>query len=304
MARYLLHRSISAVLLAVFVSFGAFVLIFAAGDPAVAISGEGGTAADAERIRAVYGLGEPVAIQYLRWLGGLFQGDLGRSYYFDQPVASILAGRMGVTMTLGACSIAFALAIAIPLGIVAAFRANTAIDRAALFLAVVGQAMPAFWLALMLIIAFSVKYPVLPSSGADTWRHFILPTVVLGYFAMPAIMRLTRSGMIAVLETDFIRTARAMGISTSKILFKYALRNAMLPVVSLSAAQFGFMLAGSVVVESVFAIPGAGRLAWESILRSDLPTVQALILCFSLIYIVLTLLADVINAWLDPRVRI
>jgi peptide/nickel transport system permease protein len=169
---------------------------------------------------------------------------------------------------------------------------------------VVGQAMPAFWFALLLVIMFSVIWPILPTSGSETWQHFVMPTIVLGYFAAPAIMRLTRSGMIAALETDYIRTARAMGISPRKVLFKYALRNAVIPVVSVAAAQFGLMLAGSVVVESVFALNGAGRLAWESILRSDLPTVQALVLCFSLIYVVLTFAADVLNAWLDPRMRL
>jgi len=303
MWHYLARRAVSAVLLALLVSFGAFVLVFASGDPAVAVAGEGATAADAARVRATYHLDRPVAAQYLQWVARGLRGDLGQSYYFHQPVTNILAGRFGVTMTLGACAITLALLVGIPLGVVAACRPNSAVDRFALFAAVVGQAMPAFWLALLLIIVFSVRYPLLPSSGVDTWQGYVLPTVVLGYYAMPAIMRLTRSGMIAVFESDYIRTARAMGIATARIVFKYALRNAMLPVVAVAAAQFGFMLAGSVVIESVFAIPGAGLLAWESIKRSDLPTVQALVLCFSLIYVVLTFCADLVSAWLDPRVR-
>lgn len=304
MLKYLLRRSASAVLLMVVVSFAAYVLVFAAGDPAVAIAGEAGTAADAARIREAYGFDQPIVVQYVRWLFGFLHGNLGHSYYFNQPVATILLGRMGITMMLGLFAILFALAIAVPLGIAAARWPNTLIDRFALLFAVVGQAMPSFWFALLLVIALSVTWPILPTSGSETWRHFVMPTVVLGYFAAPAIMRLTRSGMISALETDYIRTARAMGIPPRKVLFQYALRNAVIPVVSLSAAQFGYMLAGSVVVESVFAIHGAGRLAWESILRSDLPTVQALILCFSLLYVVLTFVADVVNAWLDPRVRV
>ncbi|TIR63046.1 MAG: ABC transporter permease, partial [Mesorhizobium sp.] len=147
------------------------------------------------------------------------------------------------------------------------------VDRLALLFAVVGQAMPSFWFALLLIILFSVKLAILPASGTASWQGFIMPTVVLGYFATPAIMRLTRSGMISALEADYIRTARAMGLSETRVLFDYALRNAALPVISLASAQFGFMLAGSVVVENVFAIHGAGSLAWESISRADLPTV-------------------------------
>ncbi|MDB5557849.1 MAG: gsiC, partial [Enterovirga sp.] len=302
--RYTLRRLGAASLLMVVVSFVAFMLVFAAGDPAVRLAGEAGTAADAARIREAYGFDRPILLQFLGWLGGALQGNLGYSLYFDQPVANILLGRLGTTMILGATSITFALCLAVPLGIAAARYQNTIIDRLALVFAVVGQAMPAFWFALLLVIMFSVIWPILPTSGSETWQHFVMPTIVLGYFAAPAIMRLTRSGMIAALETDYIRTARAMGISPRKVLFKYALRNAVIPVVSVAAAQFGLMLAGSVVVESVFALNGAGRLAWESILRSDLPTVQALVLCFSLIYVVLTFAADVLNAWLDPRMRL
>ncbi len=304
MLRYTLRRFGAAILLMIVVSFVAFILVFAAGDPAVRLAGEGGTAADAARIRAIYGFDRPLLVQFMAWLSAAIRGNLRYSLYFDQPVSAILLGRLGTTLILGATSITFALALAIPLGIAAARWQNTIIDRIALLFAVVGQAMPTFWFALLLVILFSVTWQILPTSGSETWRHFVLPTVVLGYFAAPAIMRLTRSGMIAALETDYIRTARAMGIAPRKVLFKYALRNAVIPVVSVSAAQFGYMLAGSVVVESIFAINGAGRLAWESILRSDLPTVQALVLCFSLIYVVLTFAADVINAWLDPRMRL
>lgn len=304
MLRYTLRRFGAALLLMVFVSFVAFILVFAAGDPAVKLAGEAGTAADAARIREAYGFDRPVLMQFLAWLYAAVHGDLGHSLYFNQPVSAILLSRLGVTMILGATSILFALIIAIPLGILAARFQNTIIDRLALVFAVVGQAMPTFWFALLLVILFSVTWHILPTSGSQTWQHFVMPTIVLGYFAAPAIMRLTRSGMIATLDTDYIRTVRAMGLSSWSVLFKYALRNAVVPVVSVSAAQFGHMLAGSVVVESIFALNGAGQLAWESVLRSDLPTIQALVLCFSLIYIVLTFAADVLNAWLDPRMRL
>lgn len=303
MYRYVIRRSLSGLLLVLAVSLATFLLMFAGGDPAMKMAGETGSAVDAARIRAAYGFDRPILLQYLSWLGGFLTGDLGRSLYFDLPVASILFERMLTTMKLGACAILLAIGIGIPLGIAAGCRPNTKIDRFVLVFAVVGQAMPTFWFALLLVILFSVTFPILPSSGLDSWRHYILPTVVLSYFAAPAIMRLTRSGMISVLDTDYIRTARAMGIAPRRVLMKYALRNALVPVVSLSAAQFGYMLAGSVVVESVFAIHGAGRLAWESILRSDVPVIQALVLCFSLLYILLTFMADVFNAWLDPRVR-
>jgi peptide/nickel transport system permease protein len=303
MLRYAARRLTSALLLALFVSFLSYVLIFAAGDPAVALAGESGSAADAERMRLAYGLDQPIYVQYGRWVWAVLHGNFGRSLYFNQPVSAILFGRFGVTMTLGISAIVFALVLSLPLGIVAARWQGSAIDHLVRTIAVVGQAMPTFWFALLLVILLSVTFPILPTSGSETWQHFVMPTIVLGYFAMPALMRLTRSGMIQVLEADYIRTARAMGIPGRRVLFRYALRNAVIPVVSLSAAQFGYMLAGSVVVETVFALHGAGLLASESIKRSDLPTVQALVLCFSMIYVALTLAADLVNAWLDPRMR-
>ena len=303
MLRYAIRRFGSAVLLTLFVSLVAFLLVFAAGDPAVRIAGESGTAADAARVRAEFGFDRPIWLQYLVWLAHLLRGDLGHSFYFNQPVTAILLPALGITMLLGLCAIVFALLLAVPLGVAAGRWPNTIIDRFALLFAVVGQAMPSFWFGLLLVIVFSVDYQLLPASGASTWRNFVMPTIVLGYFAAPAVMRLTRSGMISVLETDYIRTSRAMGIPSRRILYRYALRNAVIPVVGVASAQFGYMLAGSVVVESVFAIPGAGQLAWQSILRSDLPTVQALVLCFALIYVVLTFFADLTNAWLDPRMR-
>ena len=303
MGRYALKRLSSALLLALFVSFLSYVLIYAAGDPAVALAGESGSAADAERMRAAYGLDQPIYAQYLHWVWSVLHGNFGRSLYFDQPVSAILVGRLGITMMLGVSAMIFALGLSLPLGIAAARWQGSAVDHLVRAVAVIGQAMPTFWLALLLMILFSVTYPILPTSGSETWRHFVMPSATLGFFAAPALIRLTRSGMIGVLEADYIRTARAMGIRGRRVLFRYALRNAVIPVVSLSAAQFGYMLAGSVVIETVFAVHGAGLLASESIKRSDLPTIQALVLCFSMIYVVLTLAADLVNAWLDPRMR-
>ncbi len=303
MGRYALKRLSSALLLALFVSFLSYVLIYAAGDPAVALAGESGSAADAERMRAAYGLDQPIYAQYLHWVWSVLHGNFGRSLYFDQPVSAILAGRLGITMMLGVSAMIFALGLSLPLGIAAARWQGSAVDHLVRAVAVIGQAMPTFWLALLLMILLSVTYPILPTSGSETWRHFVMPSATLGFFAAPALIRLTRSGMIGVLEADYIRTARAMGIRGRRVLFRYALRNAVIPVVSLSAAQFGYMLAGSVVIETVFAVHGAGLLASESIKRSDLPTIQALVLCFSMIYVVLTLAADLVNAWLDPRMR-
>lgn len=303
MLPFILKRLGLAALVAFTVSFISFSLLFLSGDPAAALAGETASGEDIEALRVLYGFDRPMLVQYGEWLGQAVQGNFGESYYFKLPVSTLIADRLTVTMTLGLCGITFALLTAVPLGVVAAIRPNSIIDRIALFLSVAGQAMPSFWFGLILIVVFAIKLGWLPPSGASTWRHFVMPTIVLGYYAMPAIMRLTRAGMLEVLNSDYIRTARAKGAGEGRVLFKHALRNAIIPVVSLAAVQMGFMLGGSIVVESVFALHGAGYLAWESIARNDLPTVQALILIFSMFYIVFTFLADVLNAWLDPRMR-
>lgn len=303
MLSFILKRLGLAVLVAFTVSFISFSLLFLSGDPAAALAGETASGEDVEAIRRLYGFDRPMLVQYGEWLWRAVQGNFGESYYFKLPVSSLIADRLSVTMTLGLCGITFALLTAVPLGVVAAIRPNSIVDRIALFLSVAGQAMPSFWFGLILIVVFAIQLGWLPPSGASTWRHFIMPTIVLGYYAMPAIMRLTRAGMLEVLNSDYIRTARAKGAGEGRVMFKHALRNAIIPVVSLAAVQMGFMLGGSIVVESVFALHGAGYLAWESIARNDLPTVQALILIFSMFYIIFTFLADVLNAWLDPRMR-
>ena len=293
-----------ALLVALTVSFISFGLLYLSSDPAIAMAGETAADEDIEAIRELYGFDRPIMVQYFEWLGKAISGDLGKSYYFRISVTELILERLPTTMTLGLCAIIFAICLAVPLGVAAAVKPNSIVDRLALFLSVMGQALPSFWFALILIVLMSVQLGLLPVSGSDTWKHFVMPTVVLGYYAAPAIMRLTRTGMLEVLSSDYIRTAKAKGLRPPVVLFKHALRNAIIPVVSLAAVQFGFMLGGSIVVETIFALHGAGFLAWESITRNDLPTVQGLILVFSLFYIVLTLLADLLNAWLDPRIRI
>lgn len=300
---YAFKRLMLALPVALAVSILSFTLLRLSGDPAAAIAGESATDGDIAAIRAFYGFDRPLIAQYADWLFSALHGDFGESYYFQLPVSQLIGDRLSITMTLGVCGISFAILTAVPLGVVAAVRPNSLIDRTALFISVVGQAMPSFWFGLVLIFLFSVKFRLLPPSGAQGWENFVMPTVVLGYYAMPAIMRLTRAGMLEVLGADYIRTARAKGASETRVMFKHALRNAIIPVVGLSAVQMGFMLSGSIVVESIFALHGAGYLAWESIGRNDLPTVQALILIFSMFYIVFTFLSDLLNVWLDPRAR-
>ena len=209
-----------------------------------------------------------------------------------------------MTIKLAFYSIALGLILAIPLGVLASIKPNTWIDRMSLGLAVFGQAIPNFFFALLLILLFGVQLRWLPISGNDTFAHFIMPTLTLGIGVMPQFMRLTRTGMLDVLDSDFIRTARAKGLNPMRVLFKHALRNAILPIVSLMAVVLGFLLGGTVIIESIFALNGVGFLAFESIMRQDFPVVQSIVFILSLSYILLTLFSDLINAQLDPRIRL
>ena len=279
-------------------------MIYLSGDPAMALAGESATQEDIDAIRSFYGYDQPIIVQYLDWLYRALQGDFGKSHYLKTDVASVIFERLPTTMLLGACALSFALILSIPLGVLAATRPNSLVDRFALTLAVVGQAMPSFWFALTLMLWFGITWRLLPITGTDSWLNFIMPSIALGYYVTPGVMRLTRAGMLEVLSSDYIRTARAKGLRPARVLFKHALRNAIIPVVSLAAVQFGFMLGGSIVIETIFAINGLGFLAWESIQRADLPMMQAIVLVLSVFYIILTFLSDMLNAWLDPRIRV
>ena len=271
MTRFLIHRATIALLVAVTVSIIGFALLRLSGDLASALAGDTAKPEQIAQIAHLYGLDRPLYIQYLDWAGKALHGDLGRSLFTNEPVAFLIGQRIGVTVQLSLMSLVFALAIAIPLGVLAATQPNSWLDRLALGLSVFGQAIPNFWFGLILIIIFGVMLRWLPISGSEHFSNFILPTITLGTAVMPAIMRVTRTGMLDALESDYIRMARAKGLSTGSVLFKHALRNAILPVVSLTAVSLGLLLGGSVIVESVFALNGIGFLAFQSILRTDFP---------------------------------
>jgi peptide/nickel transport system permease protein len=303
MLTFILRRLAVALLVAATVLTLAFMLTRLSGDLAISIAGPNATQQDVEVIRAAYGLDRPLWVQYLDWVGRAVTGDLGDSYFFRARVADLIAERMPITLSLGLAGLCIALVVAIPLGIVAAVREGSWVDRGVMSVALIGQAMPSFWLGLLLMIWLGLQLQLLPISGTGSWEHYVMPGIVLSFSAIPALMRLTRSGMIEALASDYIRTARAKGLSCLSVLGKHALRNAAIPVVSIAAVQLGFMLGGSIVIETVFALHGVGFLAWESISKNDFPVVQAVVLVLALIYIGLTLVADLLNAVLDPRLR-
>jgi glutathione transport system permease protein len=304
MFNYTLKRLALAALVALAVSALAFVLLRLSGDVAIAIAGEGARAEDIAAVRQQYGLDRPLVVQYLDWLGRTLQGDFGQSLYFRTPVSDLIVTKIQTTLILAVLAIAFALALSIPLGVMAAVWQNSWIDRLCLWIAVAGQALPNFFFALCLVMVFSIGLGWLPVSGADSWEHFIMPTVALGYYVTPPFMRLVRAGMIEVLGADYIRTARAKGLPASTVILRHGLRNALVPVVALTAVQLGFLLGGSIVIETVFALDGLGYLAYQAISQKDFPVIQAVLMLLSVGYVVLTLAADLVNAWLDPRIRV
>lgn len=304
MLTFLIKRLGLAAAVAFAVSIISFLLLRMSGDLATVLAGEGATEAEIARVAAANGLDRPVVVQYFKWLGDLLQGDLGTSLFTHEPTMSMILAAAPVTGLLAVVSLAVALLVAIPLGVISAAYPNSWLDRFILAFAVGGKAMPSFWLALILMYFLGVQLRWLPISGLTSWQHMIMPVIVMSVSVLPQLMRLTRSGMLDTLDADFIRMARAKGLPTGKVLFKHALRNAILPVVAMSAISLGFLLSGAVIVETIFSINGIGALAYRSIIRIDFPVVQGILFFLSFTYIILTLAADLINAWIDPRIKV
>jgi peptide/nickel transport system permease protein len=307
MLRYVVRRLLQSIVVVFGVSIVAFGMTFLTGDPTEVILGDRADQMSTEDIQAFrvrMGFDRPWYVQYVDFVTNALQGDFGYSFIRHKPAYEVITERLPATIQLASVAFVISIVFSIPLGVLSATRAHTPVDYAVTVMALVGQSIPSFWLGILLILLFGVQLRWLPISGSDTWANFVLPAIALGYYAAPAIMRLTRAGMIEVLDADYIRTARAKGLAPMSVVFKHALRNAVIPVVALAAVQLGFVLGGSVVIETVFALHGLGYLAWESILQNDFPVVQAIVMLIAVIYVLLTLVADLANAWLDPRIRI
>lgn len=281
------------------------------GDPAAVLAGEDRSPETIAAIRERFGLDQPIPVQYVRWITNAFQGDLGMSMRFNQPVVSLVLSKLPVTFQLATMALVIAILMGVTAGIVAAVYAGTAIDQTLTVFSVFGFSIPNFWLGILLIMVVSVQWGLLPASGyvspfVDPWESFrtmLMPAFVLGSHLAAVLMRHTRSAMIEALNTDYVRTALAKGMPRRRIILKHALRNAMVPVVTLGALEFGQLLGGSVLTEYVFSVPGIGKLLVDSVYNRDYPVVQAVVLCSGAIYITLNLLADVAHTVLDPRVR-
>ncbi len=304
MLRYFLRR----LLLLIPVLLGVSVVIFsivhlAPGDPAEVMLGPSATQEDIANLREQLGLNRPLYVQYGVFLGNALRGDLGRSMRSNAPVVEEIMDRFPATLTLAVLGMAFAIGIGLPLGLLAALKQNTWIDALCSFVALAGFSIPNFWIALMLMLLFSIYIPILPSSGIDSWKNLVMPTIVLGVQTMAVIARMTRSSMLEVIRQDYVRTARAKGISDRLVLTRHILSNVMIPVVTIAGLYFGHSLGGVVVTETVFSIPGLGRLIVDAIRSHDYPVVQGGVLFFALCVGVVNLLVDMLYAALDPRIK-
>ena len=255
------------------------------------------------RVRAELGLDRPLPVQYVIFLVNALRGDFGRSIHFRQPAFRVVLGYLPATFELGLSAFALALVVAVPIGVVSAMRRNSVVDQATMGLALVGQAAPTFFIGILLILIVSLKLGLLPTSGRGDWRYLVLPALTLGAFAMASIARLTRSAVLEVLRADYIRTARAKGLAETLVVAKHTLKNAAVPIVTITGLQFGTLLGGAVVTETVFAWPGIGRLAIQSIYNRDYPIVQCTVFLSAVLFIVINFCIDLIYGLLDPRVR-
>lgn len=304
MLRFVLARVASALLVVLGVATIVFFLVhIIPGDPVEVMLGESAQITDREALRHALGLDLPLWQQWWNYLSHMARGELGTSLYTKQPVAELLAERIPATVQLAAAGLGVAVVIAFPLGTLAALRRGSAWDRSAMGFSLLGMSIPHFWLGPLLILLFSVWLGWLPVSGREGLASMVLPAITLGTALAAILSRMLRATVLEVLGEDYIRTARAKGISERAVIWRHAVRNALLPIVTLLGLQLGALLGGAVITETVFSWPGLGQLTIESIQRRDYPTLQACVLLISVAYVAVNTLTDMVYGWLDPRVR-
>ena len=313
MLTYLIRRILVAIPVLLGITFITFAILnLTPGDPIrIMLATEQITPEVAVRLTEFYGLDRPWYIQYARYLGNLFRGDLGVSITSRADIASNIANRLPNTILLAVSSMILALVISIPVGIISATRRNSVADYTALTAAMIGVSMPSFWLGLLLLLQFGLVWKILPIWGVghlsdgiwDFVSHLILPSVTMGTGLAALLARLTRASFLEVLTQDYVRTARAKGLRERVVLYRHALRNALIPVVTTAGLQFGYLLGGAVIIESIFSWPGLGRMTIQAIQKRDLPVIQASTLIFAICFVLVTLLVDILYVFIDPRIR-
>jgi peptide/nickel transport system permease protein len=301
--RFLVGRLLQSIVSLFIVSVVVFALVRLSGDPVQIMMPAEASQADIDLMRASLGLDRPWAVQYWRFASRALQGDFGKSVRFRRPAMDLIAERYAATLELGGLAVLIVIAVALPVGVYAAVRRGTALDYTARAFAALGQAVPPFWLGLVLVLIFGVLLHLLPTSGRGTPLHVVLPGITLGWFAVAGLMRLTRSAMLDVLGSEYVKLARIKGLPERQVIWKHAFKNAALPVVTFAALLFVALLNGSIIVETVFGWPGLGLLVIEAVDSRDYPIVQAVVLILSGMYIGVNLLVDVLYAYLNPKIR-
>lgn len=303
MKKYIVQRLIQSIFVVFGVSVMVFIILHLSGDPTYLMLPPGTPAAEVEEWREKMGFNLPIYEQYLRFLGGVLQGDLGESLKTGRPVVEMIMERFPATVELAVCGLFIALAVGVPLGSLAAIKQDSMLDSAVRAFAIAGQAMPSFWLGLLLIILFSVELQWLPTSGRGSLAQLIMPSITIGAFSMATVLRLTRSSMLEVLKADYIRTAKAKGLFPVYIVVQHALRNSLLPLITVIGIELGHLLGGSLLTESIFAWPGIGALAVDAIYNRDYPLVQGVVFITATIFVMINLAVDLLYGIIDPRIN-
>jgi len=304
MLKYVIKRVLSLIPVIIGVTLIVFLILnLAPGDPTRMILGDMATPEQVAQLRQEMGLDDPVLVQYARYMMNLLHGDLGISYRTKGPVSEEIMARFPYTLSLSLVATVFSIAIAIPLGIIAAVKQNTVIDNLSMVIALIGVSMPMFWLALLLILTFSLKLGWFPVSGANNLNSIVLPAIALGFMNMASTARITRSSMLETIRQDYIRTARSKGIPYNVVIRKHAFKNALIPTITVCGLQIGGLLGGSVLSETVFAWPGIGRLMVQSISGRDVPMTLGCIVVFTICFAVVNLLVDLLYGFVDPRIK-
>jgi len=302
MARFLVSCALQALVSILGVSTIIFVVMHLSGDPTLLLVPEGASREDVELLRHQLGFDRPLAVQYANYLAGLARGDLGTSLVQRVPVSSIVAARLPYTLLLAGGALVVALGIGLPVGVITGVWRGTRVEALLMPVVLVGQSMPTFWSGILLILLCAVTWNVLPASGADSWSSLVMPSITLGALSMATFARLTRTGVVEELGRDYVRASRAKGVATPAIVLRHVLRNASIPIITVAALEIANLLAGAVIVETVFAWPGLGQLAIQSIAGRDFLVVQALVLLASFTCVALNLLADLLYGVVDPRI--
>jgi ABC-type dipeptide/oligopeptide/nickel transport system permease component len=300
--RYLIKRLWHTVYVIIGISIISFFFIHLSGDPVMLMLPADASEQEIEDLREQLGFNEPLVLQYLSFASKAIRGDFGESLYYHVPVMELVLERLPASLELAIAAMLLALVVAVPIGIISAVRRGSMLDMGSMLGALFGLSMPHFWLGIMLMLLFSVKLGLLPTSGRGTLAHLCMPALALGLSLMAMFARLTRSVMLEVLSLDYIRTARAKGLKERIVIAKHALKNALIPLVTLAGMQFGFLLGGTVIIETVFAWPGLGRLVVQAIFNRDYPLVQAIVLIMALIFVGVNLLVDILYVYLDPQI--